>query len=251
MQKTKRERKHCLFCENYANSKEDIFPLWLLEVTGKNDDMRKAIHGLPTTIQKGSAALRVRTICNFCNNGWMSTLEQDTIPVLKPLLRDLSIPLTSEEQALLAVWAMKTGMVLDSIYNHVHFYQKVERKRLRENRTMPNGTVVWIGRFFGNGKHAGLSNFSLDSLPLLKVADGCVITFVFGRVIFQIVSVRPRPEYRERRFDAIPRSGRWNELLTTIWPNTGSQVRWPPACSFTLYGESAVAGLIHRFKPTA
>ena len=141
--------------------------------------MVKAISGLPTKIQKGSAVLRIRTVCDTCNNGWMSQLEEDAIPVLRPLLLDFQIPLSSEQQVLLAVWAMKTGMVLDSIHKHAHFYQKDERKNLRENRILPAGTVIWIGRFFGNGKHAGLSDFSLDSAPDLKVASGCVITWSF------------------------------------------------------------------------
>ena len=109
---SKRERKQCLFCANYANSKEDTFPLWLLKVIGKNEDMFKSIKGLPTKIQKGSAVLRIRTVCETCNNGWMSQLEQEVIPVLRPLLFDLSLPLSSEQQQLLAIWAMKTGVVL-------------------------------------------------------------------------------------------------------------------------------------------
>jgi hypothetical protein len=251
MKDSKQERKHCLFCENYANSKEDTLPLWLLKIIGKNDDMIKAIHGLPIKIQKGSAVLRIRTVCETCNNGWMSKLEEDTIPVLRPLLLDLSIPRSSEEQILLATWAMKTGMVLDSIYKHVHFYQKDERQNLRENRTIPPGTVIWIGRFFGNGKHAGLADFSLDVMPDLKVAKGCVITFILGHVIFQILSVRCRADYKEQKINATYRSGRWNELLTKIWPNTGSQITWPPPLSFTLYSEFSVRRLLNRFKPLA
>jgi len=37
----------------------------------------------------------------------MSQLEQEVIPVLRPLLFDLSLPLSSEQQQLLAIWAMK------------------------------------------------------------------------------------------------------------------------------------------------
>jgi hypothetical protein len=124
--------------------------------------MRKAIAGLPTKIQKGSSVLRIRTACETCNNGWMSRLEQDTIPVLKPLLADLSIRLSSEEQILLATWALKTGMVLDSIYKLNRFFHRDECAGIREARTILAGTVIWIGRFYGNGLHAGLSKFSLD-----------------------------------------------------------------------------------------
>ena len=248
-EKPKRERKHCLFCENFANSKEDTFPLWLLEVIGKHEDMYKTVRGLPTTVQKGSAVLRIRTVCETCNNGWMSELEEDVIPVLRPLLLDLSIPLSSEQQSLLATWVMKTGMVLDSIYKHVHFYQKDERKNLRQSRTVPDGTAIWIGRFFGNGKHAGLSDFALDSPPHLKVANGCVITFVLGHVIFQVLSVRPRPDYKELQLHAPFRPGRWSELLTRIWPNTQGRTIWPPPLSFTLYSAFSIRSLVNRFRP--
>ncbi len=248
--KGKIERKKCLFCENFANSKEDTFPLWLLDAVGNRQDMRKVIAGLPTKIQRGSSVLRIRTVCETCNNGWMSRLEQDTIPVLKPLLADLSIRLSSEEQILLATWALNTGMVLDSIYKHNRYYQGDECKALHESRIIPAGTVIWIGRYFGSGLHAGLSDFSLDSLPQLKVAAGCVITFVLGHVAFQILSVRPRPEFKERSFNAEYRRGRWDELLAKIWPNAGGQITWPPPLSFTLYSEFSFVSLINRFKPT-
>jgi len=179
----------------------------------------------------------------------MSKLEQDSAPVLRPLLIDLSLPLSPKEQILLASWVMKTGMVLDSIYKHNHFYQKDERKSFRENRTIPTGTVIWIGRYFGNSKHAGLDDFSLDVRPDLKVANGCVITFILGHVVFQILSVRARADYKDRRLDVELRPGRWDELLTKIWPNTGNQITWPPPLSFTLYSEFSVCSLVNRFKP--
>jgi len=72
----------------------------------------------------------------------MSQLEQEVIPVLRPLLFDLSLPLSSEQQQLLAIWAMKTGMVLDSIYRHARFYLRDECKNLRDNRVLPSGTFA-------------------------------------------------------------------------------------------------------------
>jgi hypothetical protein len=249
MKKPKQERKQCLFCEHYANSKEDTLPLWLLEIIGKREDMRKVISGLPIKIQKGSAVLRIRAVCKTCNNGWMSKLEQDTIPVLRPLLRDLSYPLSSEEQILLASWAMKTGMVLDSIYKHERFYQRNECQNVRENRAIPNGTIIWIGRYFGNGKHAGLSDFSSDPSPHPKVGNGCVLTFIFGHVVFQILSARVGSDYKERWFKVASRPGRWDELLTQIWPNNNRQFIWPPPLSFTLYSEFSIRSLINRFRP--
>ena len=251
MKKPKQEiqRKQCLFCENYANSKEDTFPLWLLEIVGNRQDMRKAVSDLPIKIQKGSSVLRIRTVCTTCNNGWMSKLEQDTIPVLRPLLVDLSVRLSPEQQSLLASWAMKTGVVLDSIHKHTRFYRKEECKNLRENRTIPTGTVVWIGRYLGNGLHAGQSDFSLDSPPHRKIANGCVITFVLGHVVFQILSARPRPEHEERRVNVEYRPGSWDKLLTKIWPSADSQIAWPPPLSFTLYNECSIGSLVNRFRP--
>ena len=213
------------------------------------DDMVKKIQGLPTKIQRGSAALRIKTVCDTCNNGWMSRLEQETIPVLRPLVNDISIPLSSDEQILLAGWATKTGMVLDSIYKHGRFFDSDQCKDMRERRIIPNGTTIWIGRFFGNGKHAGLDDFSLDSKPDPKVGKGCVITLILGRVIFQSFNTRFNPEHKHVRFRIPCRPGKWAESLTQIWPNAGGQIRWPPPMSFTLYSEVSVGSLIHRFKP--
>jgi hypothetical protein len=83
----------CLFCSSNANSIEDAWPLWLTSLFKGERPM--AVHAerygvsLPSwkTIQP---KLAIRHVCEHCNNGWMSRLENRVRPFLQPLLMDPS-----------------------------------------------------------------------------------------------------------------------------------------------------------------
>jgi hypothetical protein len=62
-----------------------------------------------------SPELKIGTVCEPCNNGWMSSLEERNIPLIGCLLQDISTPLDACQQSSLAVWTLKTAMVLDSV----------------------------------------------------------------------------------------------------------------------------------------
>ena len=89
--------KRCIFCGSRVNSVEDAIPRWLLRhhehlynkgptswTWGAIDD--------PVHRRKGTwdgLAIRVRSVCNLCNNGWMSDLERETQPLMEPMMSDL------------------------------------------------------------------------------------------------------------------------------------------------------------------
>jgi hypothetical protein len=60
------------------------------------------------------AELTVGTVCGTCNNGWMSAIESENIPIIGSMFQDLSVPLNKEQQTSVAVWAVKTAIVMDS-----------------------------------------------------------------------------------------------------------------------------------------
>src|SRR5713226_8688439 len=109
-------QRRCLFCDNPANSREHVWPDWILERL--KSDRRQAMAGhigdqsLYWTGVKPE--LKNKCVCSGCNHGWMSTLETANIPVLGPLMHDLVRPIDTAEQASAARWAVKTAMVMES-----------------------------------------------------------------------------------------------------------------------------------------
>jgi hypothetical protein len=62
----------------------------------------------------GPAKETVRSVCEGCNKGWMSRLEDCAKPVLSPLIRGESAALKGVELVLVAAWATKTATVIES-----------------------------------------------------------------------------------------------------------------------------------------
>jgi hypothetical protein len=54
-----------------------------------------------------SAHIRVKYLCETCNNGWMSDLEKEAQPVIRPLMNDISVPLDQWQQYLIALWTIR------------------------------------------------------------------------------------------------------------------------------------------------
>lgn len=89
--------KRCLFCESPLQGKrtrEHIFPKWLLKYMGIGKLPVVSLHRVRTeteveTRDARNAAPLARTegrVCGVCNHGWMSALESQAMPVLKPFI---------------------------------------------------------------------------------------------------------------------------------------------------------------------
>src|SRR5271157_1160905 len=79
--------------------------------------------------------LRLRRVCTTCNNGWMSQLEGRAIPVITRLLDHPACTLDIHDCKTLALWAVKTSMVLESINEPENWlYTDLERTLLSNKR---------------------------------------------------------------------------------------------------------------------
>lgn len=79
----------CIFCGRMANSKEDLWPRWLIKSVlldrPSKIEMEFAIRPSKSFTKKYVTS---RCVCKTCNEGWMSNLETDTKPILEPLIFD-------------------------------------------------------------------------------------------------------------------------------------------------------------------
>src|SRR5579862_8405719 len=114
----------CIFCTNAANSEEDIWPQWILRRVKTLQPIRRQIGNAPARLTK-SRRIKVKTVCDKCNNQWMSRLETENLAIIGSLLDNHKSVLNKSQQESLTVWAVKTAMALDSL-EKPQFYSKTE-----------------------------------------------------------------------------------------------------------------------------
>ena len=181
----------------------------------------------------------------------MSDLENLNIPIIGCLMQDITVPLGSDQQRSIAKWAVKTSMVQDAIIARKRelFFTKSERLTLRINTGFPLYTRVWLGRsslskLTASGTdHIGDIN---DGTKILGIVNGCVHTFVVGRLVLEVATIHAPDKYNGRAFDVTPQVlGPWDDLLIPIWP-IDKAVNWPPP--LMLKGQRGISKLADRFN---
>lgn len=140
----------CPFCGGLSLTEEDVFPRWFgrlfpgYSFIDKNSSKPRSQAGITVPV------------CGGCNNTWLSVLENDTKPVLSPLIRGESfVDLNESQQGVLATWAMKTALMLDlanpegpliPLGFYRHFRQLRGRFLARSLFSVPIA-AAWLSRF--------------------------------------------------------------------------------------------------------
>lgn len=238
----------CLFCANSANSKEHAWPKWILKMRKDMNwgPIRRSVTGLPVKIT-ASAQVKIKAVCEPCNNGWMSRLETENKSLIGGLLNDLSVPLDTSQQTSLARWTVKTAMVLDAVTKErKRFYAKSECENLYLNSVIPDRTTVWLGRYFRSSLSLDGTEVWIDLPGTPKVAKVCVTTIVVGHLAIQSVTTHVLPEHKDKEIKG-PISVVPGTLLV-IWPASSRPVSWPPRVPFTDSGPTSVGWLFARWR---
>ena len=199
--------------------------------------------------------ITVKTVCNPCNNGWMSALEAECIPLIGSMMQGVTVPLSEDQQRLVAVWATKTAMMMDSIKGREagkRFYTRAECEQLRAERVIPDDTRIWLGQYIGDGTLGGFgTDFTVVAaeLGMQRVARGMANTIVVGRLVLQIVTIHRHPEHLHRNIsDVQPKPGDWQDLLVPICPSSRT-VEWPPKHPFANNeGAHGIGRLMERWR---
>jgi hypothetical protein len=177
----------------------------------------------------------------------MSRLEEAVKPTVGPLLHDISFLLDLSAQTTLALWAVKTAMVIEAITasHRTLCYSRTEREQLRTTFTIPARTDIWVGRYFAQGLATHGTDIGLNLPEIPNVANACATTIIVGHLAIQVLTVHVRPEHSDRAIAAVPQVA-LRQSLTPIWPTTRA-VSWPPPLSFTNSGGSSIGLLIWRW----
>jgi len=240
----------CLFCDNNSGSREHLWPAWIHRLKKFGPILHK-IGTRPTKILE-EPEQKIKTVCGVCNNGWMSHLESDNIPIIGSMFNDLAIPLNIDQQTIVAAWAVKTAMVVDSAQGRdpaSRFYRRDECVAMRLDRSIPDRTRIWIGRFALQSLSAIGTHVGMFSPEIPARTPGMVVDIVVGRLAIQVMTMHVHPEHADKNIpDPNPKPGDWENQLIQIWPVDPRLVMWPPKQTFTNGGPKSIATLFDRWR---
>jgi hypothetical protein len=218
--------KKCLFCcanlvsasnNPQRGTREHIFPKWLLEEEDAKkhpisfshlEMVRKDGHSLQLTPPEPHRRLALNSfllgnVCGSCNNGWMSTLENDVKNDLIALVRVSGT--TIRDRKKLAIWCVKTAFTLSEyLQPNVGALPKEIGEELHTVRSqLPTDTAV-----FYTPSTTKQFWFSIPSTHEIRAGDqtsaqklwgrSSKIVFQVGKAIFQVVHA---PNAREMSYN--------------------------------------------------
>jgi hypothetical protein len=238
----------CIFCDNNSGSREHLWPKWIHECHDFGP-IKMEING-SAAIVRPNPELKVKTVCGVCNNGWMSDLEAENVPVIGEMLADMPLDLNENQQRLVAAWSVKTAMMSDSMKGRNvsnKFYTRDECVDIRLTRTTPPRTLIWIGRIDGTHLALAGNDFTFNDRAGSRLATNTANTIVAGHFVTQVVTVHINQP--GEHLEAIPcKIGNWNEKLIQIWPIQQPIVHWPAKAFFTNGGPDGIAYLMDRWR---
>jgi len=212
----------CPFCGAADIGEEHVWPRWVsreLVAIGGGFEVTTT-HGRE---RRRSLELTV-PVCETCNTRWLSTLENDTRPVLAPMIRGESRMLEPDEQHLLATWAVKMAFMLDlaaeAPFIPLGFYYE-----FRQQRAPLASMAVWLGAYAGSRRAVFAHHKQLDfngSRDRGEPPNGFVTTFSGYRVVFQVLG-----HFHAGGATFLDRREHFAPAIHAIWPRRQRQIEWP------------------------
>lgn len=241
--------RQCTFCPNKADSKEHIWSQWILDLLPKTRDgvfSRRLRDGTYHSRKVPRPEQTARIVCTKCNTGWMSAkLEGPMKSLTSDIILDNKLKTFSREDCKhIAQWAFKTTILA----NHIDppdepFFPEETRYAFARDLSIPRGVHVWLAR-----RNAGHLKATYRSVQRLQQPSGTLTphlirppesqytfktytcSFSVGYLLVQVIAARwTKPEVAQQLdFPPIFQGEFFNSYSTSLWPNDGFCVEWPP-----------------------
>jgi hypothetical protein len=235
----------CFFCGPTDNplTEEHVWPKWVSRLLHGQFNSDHFVHlrstGDNTTGNWNSRYLDITTdtVCDKCNNIWLSDFENKEIkPLATPLIigtDDAIIPPAAQWK--LAAWAYKMAMLIEVANpdNPPDFFTPSERLQFRQT-TLPHECVRVFLAKYDYGQHPAHSATPLHTYTQRegerKTFKLKISTMTAGALAMQLMSVRLATSddlvyASEMEFEFL---GKAVDAVLPIWPPRSEAVRWPP-----------------------
>ncbi|GEM_PF-1292437 len=246
------QMRECIFCQGRANTEEDVWPQWLTKLFPPSDiSFREGEIGgriLPRWQSKTTKLLKVRCVCQKCNNGWMSQTENAIKPVIKSILDNRMKAVDASSQVHIAVWAIKTAMTLEALNRHrAWFYTNDQRHEFEIATAIPEGTSIWIAKCKNQPNILSIAK-DLWTARGENEVHGYLTTMAFGSLALQVMSSRPHVNSLGTPITFQVSEGPWKQVLLQVWPlpHISNSQQWP--LNQGLNGDWGLEVLANRFN---
>ncbi len=232
--------RRCMFCGGAAGSAEHVFPDWLNAVFPASDIGETTV----TLDSKGpgdfadhrnytkreAASLTSKEVCHACNTGWMWRLEVRVQSLITPMLIGQRVQMAEGQLVVLATWATKTVMALETCSGIDNDFSQLDREFLRRNDFPPDGVSVRSAQYEGN---EGPFTYLWARLRRPDGITGVGIhTLHIGTMVLQVCLYDP-PSSNLLTFGSTPEVSKYD---VPVYPPT-AQWQWPRQGTTTLNDE--------------
>jgi hypothetical protein len=228
----------CIFCKSAGKlTGEHMLPDWLnrrVPPVGEATHQYKRDDGQVTRPEWRGPAFetRVPVVCEGCNGGWMSALEDGDL--IEPLvLGSRSVRLTNDKQGRVSAWVFLRAIMIqehggESAIPEEHYRELYETKRPPEN------CLIYLFAFLvGDAPQKDVVSFRSLTVPGMDTAYGLILTI--GNLGALIVG------HAELGVHAVGFHASFREAVVGVWPAKDHDVEWPPRLSLDAEGCEALA----------
>jgi len=239
--------KPCAFCSTTANiTGEHLFSDWINKILGlrkKNKVFLVTEFGLDgkpvRSYPSAKLNLKVPVVCDKCNNGWMSDIENNRA---KPAMADLILSdegklLTPENIESIAVFAFKCLAIGDysletGVREETIISQSV-RDEFKKSLSLPPGFQLWLAAFQEEGHGIFQGMYHTPPAESDRRFEFYALTFGSGFFLCQALFGRSLSSF-PRPFSGVRQGPAWNKFAIPVWPASGTHVLWPPKKPLTV-----------------
>lgn len=236
----------CVFCDREGKeAEEDLIPKWanklLRELTGAKAvllSLREVDVDEATVLQSGHrrhqtfSAIRIKGVCETCNNTWMSQIESAAKPLLEPMIRGQRRAIPPRDQKTIATWMALKTLVAERMDKKVDVAAPDDYHDFYARREPPDGFLARIGRV--DVPDRDVCYFALDPKTTLHSLNGVpaglpfVVYFTFSlrSVLFQTMFITKRALAYPGASPHDP-----DPLWSWVWPPR-DEVNWYPPFSW-------------------